>query len=72
MDIRPLREPGKGHWLLARRSVAKPGELAYYVCFGPAGTGLKIGFFSNVDGADRYFANGLQRATRKLTPDPGP
>ena len=40
MDIRPLREPGKGHWLLARRSLAKPGELAYYVCFGPAETTL--------------------------------
>ena len=41
VEIRPLREPGKGHWLLARRSVAKPGELAYYFCFGPAGTGLE-------------------------------
>lgn len=41
VDIRPLREPGKGHWLLVRRSVAKPGELAYYVCFGPAGTTLE-------------------------------
>ena len=41
VDIRPLREPGKGYWLLARRSVAKPGELAYYVCFGPAGTTLE-------------------------------
>ena len=41
VDIRPLREPGQGHWLLARRSVAKPGELAYYVCFGPAGTSLE-------------------------------
>ena len=41
VDIRPLREPGKGHWLLARRSMAKPGELAYYVCFGPAGTTLE-------------------------------
>ncbi len=41
VDIRPLREPGKGHWLLARRSVAKPGELAYYVCFGPADTTLE-------------------------------
>ena len=40
VDIRPLREPGKGHWLLARRSVAKPGELAFYVCFGPADTTL--------------------------------
>ena len=28
-------------WLLARRSIAKPGELAYFVCFGPAGTALE-------------------------------
>ena len=35
--IRPLRKSGKGHWLLVRRSIANPGELAYYVCFGPAG-----------------------------------
>ena len=41
VDIRPLREPGKGHWLLARRSVAKPEELAYYVCYGPSGTALE-------------------------------
>ena len=41
VKIRPLREPGKGHWLLARRSLAKPGELAYYVCFGPAETALE-------------------------------
>ena len=41
VEIRPLREPGKGHWLLARRSIAKPGELAYYVCFGPAETALE-------------------------------
>ena len=34
VDIRPLKEPGKGYWLLARLSIAKPGELAYYVCFG--------------------------------------
>ena len=40
-DIRPLREPGQEHWLLARRSIAKPGELACYVCSGPAGTGLE-------------------------------
>ena len=38
VDIRPLREPGKGYWLLARRSLANPGEVAYYVCYGPAGT----------------------------------
>ena len=41
VDIRSLREPGKGYWLLARLSIAKPGELAYYVCFGPAGTTLE-------------------------------
>ena len=39
--IRPLREPGKGYWLLARRSIAQPEELAYYVCFGPADTALE-------------------------------
>ena len=27
--LRPLREPGKEYWLLARRSIAKPDELAY-------------------------------------------
>ena len=39
--IRPLREPGKGYWLLVRRSIAQPEELAYYVCFGPANTTLE-------------------------------
>jgi SRSO17 transposase len=29
-----------GFWLLARRSTSNPGELAYYVCFAPAGTSL--------------------------------
>ena len=41
VDIRPLREPGKGYWLLVRRSVARPEELAYYGCYGPAGTTLE-------------------------------
>ena len=41
VDIRPLREPGRGYWLLVRRSVANPRELAYYVCYGPAGTTLE-------------------------------
>ncbi len=34
----PIRigwQPGRGHWLLARRSVSDPGEIAYYVCYGP-------------------------------------
>ncbi len=28
VEIRPLKEPGKGYWLLARRGLANPGELA--------------------------------------------
>lgn len=32
---------GRGHWLLARRSIADPGEIAYYICYGPSRTSLK-------------------------------
>jgi SRSO17 transposase len=39
VQVRPLREPGVGHWLLCRRSL-DDGEVAYYVCYGPAGTTL--------------------------------
>jgi SRSO17 transposase len=35
-----LPEPEWGHWLLVRRNVAKPEELAYYVVFGRAQTRL--------------------------------
>jgi SRSO17 transposase len=28
-------EPGRGHWLLARRSISDPSEIAYYLCYGP-------------------------------------
>ena len=38
--IRPLADPARGYWLLARRSVADPTDLAYYVCFGPAAAAL--------------------------------
>ncbi|MEU6187737.1 IS701 family transposase [Nocardia sp. NPDC047038] len=34
----PIRigwQPGRGHWLLARRSLSDPAEIAYYVCYGP-------------------------------------
>jgi len=34
--IRPLADPNRGYWVLARRRVADPTDLAYYVCFGPA------------------------------------
>ena len=40
VPIRPLGEAGWGYWLLARRSLSDPGELAYYVCFGPEDTSL--------------------------------
>ncbi|MET7402817.1 hypothetical protein ABZS66_55990 [Dactylosporangium sp. NPDC005572] len=32
-------EHGHTRWLLIRRSVTKPTELAYYLCYGPADTG---------------------------------
>jgi len=32
--------PGWEHWLLARRRLDDPGDLAYYVVFAPAGTAL--------------------------------
>jgi SRSO17 transposase len=35
VPIRISWRPGRGHWLLARRSLADPGEIAYYVCYGP-------------------------------------
>ncbi|MEY9877947.1 SRSO17 transposase [Streptacidiphilus sp. MAP12-33] len=39
--IRPWRREGWDHWLLARRSPADPTDIAYYICFGPAGTTLE-------------------------------
>lgn len=41
VSIRPWKAPGKGYWLLVRRSIAKPDELAYYVCFGGVETTLE-------------------------------
>jgi len=39
-DLARLDAPGRGHWLMVRRSLADPAEVAYYVAFGPAGTAL--------------------------------
>jgi SRSO17 transposase len=36
-----LSEPAWDHWLLVRRSISKPEELAYYVVFAPSGTSLQ-------------------------------
>jgi len=33
--VRPGWKRGRGHWLLARRSLADPAEIAYYACYGP-------------------------------------
>lgn len=41
IDIRPLRRSGFGHWLLARRSISDPTEIAYYICFGPSATSVE-------------------------------
>ncbi|WP_373301029.1 IS701 family transposase [Streptomyces violascens] len=38
--IRPWRREGWDHWLLARRSLTDDTDIAYYICFCPAGTFL--------------------------------
>ncbi len=35
VPIRIAWSPGRGHWLLARRSLSDPTEIAYYICAGP-------------------------------------
>jgi SRSO17 transposase len=40
VPIRPLRVPGKGYWLLARRARRDATDLAYYVGYGPEETPL--------------------------------
>jgi SRSO17 transposase len=35
IPVRTRQRPGRGHWLLARRSISDPGEIAYYACYGP-------------------------------------
>lgn len=34
VPVRISWRPGRGHWLLARRSLSDPHEVAYYVCYG--------------------------------------
>jgi SRSO17 transposase len=40
VPIRPFWAPGRGHWLLARRSISDPTEIAYYICYAPRRTTL--------------------------------
>jgi SRSO17 transposase len=35
VPIRIAWRAGRGHWLLARRKIDDPTEIAYYVCYGP-------------------------------------
>jgi SRSO17 transposase len=35
IPVRAGWERGRGHWLLARRPLADPAEIAYYACYGP-------------------------------------
>ena len=35
IPVRPGWTRGRGHWLLARRSLSDPAEIAYYACYGP-------------------------------------
>jgi SRSO17 transposase len=35
VPVRICWRPGRGHWLLARRSISDPAEIAYYICYGP-------------------------------------
>ncbi|MGW0504067.1 IS701 family transposase [Micromonospora sp. NPDC003241] len=39
VPVRICWQPGRGHWLLARRNMST-GEIAYYVCYGPRRTRL--------------------------------
>ena len=36
--LQPWSEPDQGHWLLVRRSITDPEDLAYYACSGAADT----------------------------------
>ncbi|MBB5891420.1 SRSO17 transposase [Kutzneria kofuensis] len=82
VEIRPLRRRGWGHWLLARRSVSDPTDIAYYVCFGPADTSLAelvrvagsrwaieecFQTAKNETGLDHYQARGYQAWYRHVT-----
>ena len=40
VSIGPRPEPDQGHWLLVRRSITDPEDLAYYACFGAAEVAL--------------------------------
>ncbi len=40
VPVRWAWRPGRGHWLLARRSITDPTKIAYYICYGPRRSSL--------------------------------
>jgi SRSO17 transposase len=40
IPIRTGWAPGRGHWLLARRSISHPDQVAYFICYGPRRSSL--------------------------------
>jgi SRSO17 transposase len=40
IPIRTGWAPGRGHWLLARRSISHPDQVAYFICHGPRRSSL--------------------------------
>ena len=42
VPIRPHWAPARGHWLLARRSISDPAEIAYYICYAHRQTSLNV------------------------------
>ncbi|WP_051105033.1 IS701 family transposase [Catelliglobosispora koreensis] len=63
IEIRKLRRPGWAHWLLARRSISEPRELAGYVCFAPVQT--KVAELARVAGSREAIEQCLLAARRQ-------
>ncbi|WP_435138136.1 IS701 family transposase [Actinacidiphila sp. bgisy144] len=40
VEVRPWHRPDRQHWVIARRSVARPEEMSYYIAYCPADTTL--------------------------------
>ena len=58
--VRPGGKRGRGYWLLARRSLSDPGQIAYYACYGPRRTGAAR--LARVAGSRWHIEECLQQA----------
>lgn len=38
VEVRPWHQPDRRHWVIARRSGARPKEISYYIAYCPAET----------------------------------